>query len=169
VGSGAFPGNGEARLTRGEASRIENGRQFRKGHKVDVRSAVLPSSPGSADVREIPALPPIMIAEQAQDPAVRERPVVNFVRHGFGSERVVPQQAEQCPVAPIAQPVRALAAHAGGGGGFNDAPRTCEHLDEAKLAFGRPAVPSTSLRTGTADIRIGMLAHRPAWTTDAGL
>ena len=84
-----------------------------------------------AEVRKIPAFPPIMIAEKAHDAAVRQWLAVNFAWAGAGREGAVPEEAEQGPFGAVAQPVSALAAHAGGSGGLCNAAAAREFVEEA--------------------------------------
>jgi hypothetical protein len=80
-----------------------------------------------------------------------------------GGERAVPGQSEQTVRIATAQPMRAFAAHAAGTGGRCDASREEEDFEEAKLSFGRPAVPSTGFDSG----RAGSGKEHPAvWSTE---
>jgi hypothetical protein len=75
-------------------------------------------------------------------------------------ERAVPRRGEESGGRAAAQPIGALAAHAGGPG------RACHAAgagEEGELAARRPAVAAGGLRGGSG------LTHRPAWITKAVL
>lgn len=98
-----------------------------------------------------------MRAEQPQQLPVCKRPIVNFASGELGSEDAIPQEAEQRPLAAVAQAVRALAAHAGSGSGPGDVAGGRKRVEETELTLRRPAI--------AANVRGLSLAHRRAWTT----
>jgi hypothetical protein len=92
--------------------------------------------------------------------------LVNFgpgERPASRAHRAIPGGCEQAVRFALAQPVRALTAHAGGARGLGDAPRGSEDGEEGELAGGGPAVPSPRLRP--FGLRIASRAHRPAWSS----
>jgi hypothetical protein len=115
------------------------------------------SRPVAPEYAEIPAFPPIMIAQQAHHAAGREGRGVNF--GSLQGQRLVPQQAEQRAVPALAQAIGAFPALAARRSGLADAVRASEFVKEAKLTIGGPAI--------TADV--ASRAHRPAWITNGGL
>ena len=116
---------------------------------------------GTARSRKTAGFAAEMISEQAQQPAVIIAVDVTFAWRVPIPERRecdVPNGGEQGAVAAIAQPVRALAAHARRRGGHGDAASASEVVEEGELA-GCPAVAS-----GAAGARSSLL-HRAVWST----
>ena len=93
-----------------------------------------------------------MGAQKAQELPIAEVGRVTFRRArggAFGAgtrERDVPQSREQRAVTPVAQPVRALAAHAGGLRGSTHAAAAGKDVEEGELALRSPA-PAIPLGT----------------------
>lgn len=109
-----------------------------------------------------------MRAEKAHELPVAEMGRVTFRKAQAGAfdagsrrDRDVPQRREQRAVTPVAQPVSALAAHAGGFRGRTHAAAAGKAVEEGELAFGSPA-SATPLGTWVEEGAVA-LAHRPAW------
>lgn len=86
------------------------------------------------------------VAEQPGNLAVRKLSVVTFARSALLDD-FVPEQAEQRTIGAHAQPVRALTAHACGGGGRCDVAADGKGGEEIELALGRPAVAANAERS----------------------
>ncbi|HEX5236968.1 MAG TPA: hypothetical protein VFW39_00690 [Sphingomicrobium sp.] len=59
-----------------------------------------------------------MIAEESRELPVRQHFGVNFAPDRLGPEKAIPQERKQASFGAVAQPVRTLAADAGGNGGL---------------------------------------------------
>src|SRR5260221_415957 len=59
------------------------------------------------------------------------------MRLRFRGEDAIPKRPEESSVAAAAEAVRALAAHPGEGGGFDNAASLCQRVEETELGVSR--------------------------------